>query len=71
MVKNQAVEMMMESIGGSLMISDLKVKHPQIALLFIIDMFDATYDHIAGGDQMDKEAIIEECLDAVYKYPFL
>lgn len=71
MVKNQAVEMMMESIGGSLMMRDLKVKHPQIALLFIIDMVDATYDRISGGDQTDNEAIIEECLDAIYKYLFL
>lgn len=71
-VKNQAVKTMMETFEKSLMINDLKVKHPQIALLFIIDMVDATYDRIANGDQTNsKEDIVEECFDAVYKYMFL
>ena len=72
LIKNQTVKLMMDSIKNSLMINDLKVKHPQIAVLFIIDMVDSTYDRIASGDQTDnKEDVIEECFDAVYKYLFL
>jgi hypothetical protein len=66
------MRLMMESIGSSPMINDLKVKHPQIALLFIIDMVDSTYDRIASGDKTDNtEDVMEECFDAVYKYLFL
>jgi AcrR family transcriptional regulator len=71
-IKNQTVRLMMESIGSSPIINDLKVKHPQIALLFIIDMVDSTYDRIASGDKTDNtEDVMEECFDAVYKYLFL
>jgi AcrR family transcriptional regulator len=72
LIKNQAVKVMMESIESSSMIADLTVKHPQIAVLFVIDMVDATYDRIASGDQIgNKEDVIEECFDAIYKYLFL
>lgn len=72
LIKNQTVKLMMKSIGSSPMINDIKVKHPQIAVLFIIDMVDSTYDRIASDDKTDnKEDVIEECFDAVYKYMFL
>lgn len=72
MQKNQTINLMMESIESSLMMKDLKVKHPQIAVLFIIDMIDSTYDRIVSEDMADcKEAVIEECIDAIYKYLFL
>ena len=72
MQNDQAIKLMMDSIGSSLMMNDLKVTHPQIALLFVIDMVDSTYDRIAGGNPAQRsEDIIDECVDAVYKYLFL
>lgn len=71
-IKNQTVKLMMESIESSPMIADLTVKHPQIALLFVIDMVDSTYERIASGNQTgDKEDVLQECFDAIYKYLFL
>lgn len=71
-IKSQAVKLIMESAENSPMIADLTVKHPQIALLFVIDMVDATYDRIASGNQTgNREDIVEECFDAIYKYMFL
>lgn len=72
MQNDQAIKLMMESIGSSLMMNDLKVVHPQIALLFVIDMIDSTYDRIASGDPaQSREDVIDECVDAIYKYLFL
>lgn len=69
LIKDQAVALMLESIQKSPMIDDFKVKHLRIALLFIIDMVDSTYDRI--WDQPDcKEEVIGECQDAIYKYLF-
>lgn len=72
MQNDQTIGLMMDSIGSSLMMHDLKVMHPQIALLFVIDMIDSTYGRIANGDPAQRsEDIIDECVDAVYKYLFL
>lgn len=72
LIKKQTVELMMKSIKNSPIISDVTVKHPQIALLFVIDMMDATYERIANRNNTEnKEDIIEECFDAIYKYLFL
>lgn len=71
-IRQNMFQQMMESIGQSLMIRDLRVKHPQIAFLFIIDMVDATYDRTADEEPLyRKEDVIEECFDAIYKYLFL
>ncbi len=72
LLKEQEVGLMLEAIKNSVIMADLKVKNPQPALFLIIDMVDATYDRISSGDLPDsKEHIIEECIDAVYKYMFL
>ena len=72
MQNDQAIKLMMDSIGTSLMMNDLKVRHPKIAFLFLIDMIDSTYDRIANGDPVQcREDVIDECVDAVYKYLFL
>lgn len=71
-IKDRAVRLMMESIENSPMTGDLRVKHPGIALLFVIDMMDATYDRIESGDwAANREDVVEECVDAIYKYLFL
>ena len=72
LIKDQALNCMMESIENSPMMHDLKVKNPQIALLLTTDIMDSTYDRITSATQTeDKESIIEECLDAIYKYLLL
>jgi hypothetical protein len=56
------------------MINDLKVKNPQIAILMVTDIINFTYDRIAGENgcqEENKDDIIEECFDIVYKYLFL
>lgn len=72
MQNSQAIKLMMDSISSSLIMQDLKVQHPQIALLFLIDMVDSTYDRIASGEESQRnEDVIDECVDAIYKYLFL
>ncbi len=72
LIKKQTVELMMESIRSSLVMRELKVKHPQIAILFVIDMVDSTYDQLTREEHAgEREDIIDECFDAIYKYLFL
>lgn len=72
LIKNQALDCMMESIENSPMMYDLKVKNPRIALLLTTDIMDSTYDRITSTAQTeDKKSIIEECLNAIYKYLLL
>jgi AcrR family transcriptional regulator len=67
---SHTVELMFEYISKSVMINDIKVRQPQTALLFTIDIVDAAYDMIESEPDF-KEAVIDECADAIYKYLFL
>lgn len=72
LIKDQAMDCMMESFEHSPMMHDLKVKNPRIALSLITDIMDSTYERITSAAQTeDKESIIEECCDAIYKYLLL
>ncbi len=72
LIKEQALTQMMESIESSPMMHDLKVKNSRIALLLTTDIMDSTYERVTGTAQAsDKESIVEECLDAIYKYLLL
>jgi Transcriptional regulator len=71
-LKEQEVSLMLEAIKSSVIIDDIKVMQPKAALFLIIDIVDATYDRIANGElTVPREEIIEECIDAIYKYLFL
>lgn len=72
LIKDQVLDCMMESIENSPMMHDLKVKNPRIALSLTTDIMDSTYDRVTSAAQIeDKERIIAECLDAIYKYLLL
>ncbi len=74
LISDQSLNRMMEFIHNSAMIHDLKVKNPRIAMLMVIDIVNFTYDRIADGNEHqaeNKDDIIEECLDLIYKYLFL
>lgn len=72
LIKDQALTRMMDFIENSPMTDDLKVKNLRIALLLTTDIMDSTYDRIIGAVQTkDKESLIEECQDAIYKYLLL
>lgn len=74
LISEQALSHIMKSIENSPMINDLKVKNPQIAILMVTDIVNFTYDRIAGENgcqEENKDDIIEECFDIVYKYLFL
>lgn len=71
-IKMQTAAQMMEAVEHSRMKRDMRVRHPQIALLLLIDLVDATYERISDKDgSYAKEDVVEECLDAVYKYIML
>lgn len=72
LIKKQTIALMMESIKTSLLMREIKVKHPEIAILFVIDMVDSAYDRLTGEEHTgEREDIIDECFDAIYKYLFL
>ena len=72
LIKEQALTRIMESVESSPMIDDLKVKNLRVALLLTTDIMDSTYDRVSGAVlASDKKSIVEECLDAIYKYMLL
>ncbi|MCI1952708.1 MAG: TetR/AcrR family transcriptional regulator [Clostridiales bacterium] len=74
LISEQALSHIMKSIENSPMINDLKVKNSRIAILMVTDIVNFTYDRIAGENEYqedNKNDIIEECFDIVYKYLFL
>lgn len=72
LIKNRMIELMVKSIENSPMKADLKVKHLRTAILFIIDIVDAAYDRMYDEKQADqKDEIIEECFNIIYKYLML
>lgn len=71
LVKQQTVSSIREILDSSEMINDVRVKHKDIALLFVIDMIDCTYERIFyAGSPDEKKAAAEECTDAIYRYLF-
>lgn len=71
-IKMRTAAQMMEAVEQSRMRRDMRVRHPQIALLLLIDLVDVTYERISDKDEAyGEEDVVEECLDAVYKYILL
>jgi len=72
LVKQQTVGALTEILAASPVLKDTRVKHPDIALLLVIDIMDATYERIASGVfPEEREAVVEECTDALYRYLFM
>lgn len=72
-ISEQSLSHIMKSIEHSAMIHDFKVKNPRIAMLMVTDIVNFTYDRIANESEHqaeNKDDIIEECLDLIYKYLF-
>jgi hypothetical protein len=61
----------MQRLTSSPVINDVNVHHPDVALLFVIDIMDAAYERIAAGiSPEEREPVIEECADLLYRYLF-
>ena len=62
---------MMQLFTTSPVLNDVHVHHLDIALLFVIDIMDAAYERIAAGIlPEEREAVVEECTDILYRYLF-
>ncbi|MCK9169501.1 MAG: TetR/AcrR family transcriptional regulator [Treponema sp.] len=70
-IKKETVAAMMQLFTTSPVLDDVHVHHPDVALLFVIDIMDAAYERIAaGGTPEEREAVIQECTDLLYRYLF-
>ncbi len=72
LIRERTLTLMLESIERCPMVNDLKVTHPRTALMITIDLMDSVYDRLACENPTDnREDIIEEYVEAVYKYLLL
>ncbi len=72
LIRERTLALMLESIERCPMINDLKIRHPRTALLITIDLMDSVYDRLSCENPTgDREDILEEYVDAVYKYLLL
>lgn len=69
LIRERTLALMLESFERCPIVNDLKVGHPRTALLLTIDLMDSVYDRLTCENPTDeREDIIEEYVDAVYKY---
>ena len=70
--QEQAARKLISDLCNKLFKDDLKVNNPEIAILILSDLTDAALDRITYGDNsVNKEEILDECIEAMYKYLFL
>jgi AcrR family transcriptional regulator len=70
-IKDESIAAIMQRLTSSPVIDDVNVRHPDVALLFVIDIMDAVYERIAAGiAPEERESVIEECTDLLYRYLF-
>jgi AcrR family transcriptional regulator len=71
-IRERTLVLMLESFERCPMVNDLKVRNPRTALLLTIDLMDSVYDRLSCENPTDDwEDILEEYVDAIYKYLFL
>jgi len=70
-IKQETIIAIRKQLNKSPVIKDIHVCHPDVALLFVIDIMDAAYERISAGLSPDEqEAVVEECTDILYRYLF-
>jgi AcrR family transcriptional regulator len=70
-IKQETISAITQQLNKSPVVKDIHVCHPEVALLFVIDVMDAAYERIAAGILPDeREAVVAECTDLLYRYLF-
>ena len=70
-IKQETISVITQQLHASPVVEDIHVCHPEVALLFVIDIMDAAYERIAAGISPDEQtAVVDECTDILYRYLF-